>query len=336
MKPSQPQQPFALMQQVESFCRDHQIQPIPLNYVVSYEHLSHNHPELTQDIEQQLEQGHSLNHSLMEQLHQTHLVPDREQLLQNSGQMQQIIDNLIQSIEQSSTSVDTLTEALDQGMSELANQPVQPELKNLVAQLLDASLRARQDQSRLHEQLQQTEAEAAQLQQQLNQARQQAQTDSLTGLLNRDGLQQQLDRLLQHEPHQISLVALDIDHFKRFNDSYGHLLGDKVLQAVAQQIQAEIGDSGLAVRYGGEELLLVLPEHSQAQTLKLAESIRTKVQRIKLINKRTGQSIPSVTLSAGVAQKRPQEPWDDWLDRADQALYQAKDEGRNRVVSAAR
>ncbi|MEH6470318.1 MAG: GGDEF domain-containing protein [Halopseudomonas sp.] len=334
MKSSPKTNAFELMHQVEGFCQRHRITPTPLNYVVSYEHLSQSQPSLSQQIELQIEQGHSLNHSFMAQLHHHHLTPDSQQLVKNSGQMQQIIDNLLSSIQDSTSSVDQLTETLDQGMAELAQQPAQHELKNLIAQLLDASLRAQQDQTKLNDKLRQAEADAATLQQQLQLSQQQAVTDPLTGLLNRAGLERNLQSLLQQDPHQICLIALDIDHFKRFNDNYGHLLGDKVLQLVAAQVKAVAREQDLAIRYGGEELLVILPDVALDKAMQMAEEIRTKVQQVKLVNKRTKQTIPSVTLSGGVAQMLVRESWEDWLDRADKALYQSKGSGRNRVIAA--
>ena len=335
MTTSAPKNAFSMMGEVEAFCRTHKIQPIPLNYAVSYEHLSGNHPQLSAQLNEHISLGHQLNHSYITELHNSHLVPEAQELIDGTVQVRQVIDNLLTTVRDSHSSVDELTQSLDQGMDELAKRPQVEKLEQVVSQLLQASLNAKRDQAKLNQQLQQAEANAAELQQQLHTTQKQAMTDPLTGMLNRTGMNYHLEQLQALNESRLSLVVFDIDHFKRFNDNYGHLLGDKVLQVVASQIKAAIGEQDLAIRYGGEEMLIILPQLELDKAAKLATRILSQVEQIKLINKRTKQSIPPVTLSAGVAQMQPQEQWHDWLERADQALYRAKDSGRNQVQIAA-
>ncbi|MEH6650172.1 MAG: GGDEF domain-containing protein [Motiliproteus sp.] len=334
MKPSYSTDAFTLFGQVETFCRAHKIQPIPLHYMVSYEHLSGNHPQLSEEINQHTSLGHQLNHSYITQLHQEHLVPESQELVEGAHQVREVIDNLLTSVRDSNASVEDLTHSLDQGMDELAKKPALAKLEQVVSNLLQASLNAKQDQQKLRQQLQQAETNAAELQQQLQQSQQQAITDPLTGMLNRAGMNHHLERLRHLDHSQLSLVVFDIDHFKQFNDDHGHLLGDKVLQVVANQIKGAIGEQDLAIRFGGEEMIVILPETGLARAVILADQVLNQVEKINLINKRTKQSLRSVTLSAGVAQIQPQEPWDDLLERADQAMYRAKNNGRNQVQIA--
>lgn len=334
MKPSYTSDAFSLFGQVETFCRSHKIQPIPLHYMVSYEHLSGNHPQLSKEIDDYTNLGHQLNHSYITQLHQDHLVPESQELAEGANQVREVIDNLLTSVRDSNSSVEELTQSLDQGLDELAKKPALAKLEQVVSNLLQASLNAKQDQQHLKQQLQQAEANAAELQQQLHQSQQQAITDPLTGMLNRVGMNHHLERLRQLDNTQLSLVVFDIDHFKQFNDEYGHLLGDKVLQVVANQIKGAIGEQDLAIRFGGEEMIIILPDTELASATVLADRILNQVEKINLINKRTKQSLRSVTLSAGVAQIQPQEPWSDLLERADQAMYRAKHNGRNQVQIA--
>ncbi|RDE22954.1 GGDEF domain-containing protein [Motiliproteus coralliicola] len=334
MRPSNNVNAFALHDQVGDFCRDHKIQPVPLNYMVSFEHLSGNHPELSEELTDYVSLGHQLNHSFILQLHQNHLEPQSQELIEGTQQVQQMIDSLLTSVRGGSSSVDELTHSLDESIGELENNPTLEKLELVVSNLLQASMQAKKDQQQLNQQLQQAEANAEKLQQQLNQTHKQAMTDPLTGMLNRTGMSYHLERLRQLDDIAISMVVFDIDHFKRFNDNYGHLLGDKVLQQVANQIKQMIGKEDLAIRYGGEEMLVILPQANLPQAVKIAERIRQQVGQVKLVNKRTKQTIPSVTLSAGVAQMHPSEDWQDWMERADQALYKAKDAGRNQVMVA--
>jgi diguanylate cyclase (GGDEF)-like protein len=159
-----------------------------------------------------------------------------------------------------------------------------------------------------------------------------AATDGLTGLTNR----RTFDGFLRREYEaceQISVLLFDIDHFKSYNDTYGHQAGDRCLQAVAKVIgDATSNTSGLSARYGGEEFAVVLPNTSERGALKVAEAIRLTVRALGLLN--TAASRGYVTISAGVATRTRSTLGDAALvGEADTALYEAKRLGRNRSVT---
>ena len=152
--------------------------------------------------------------------------------------------------------------------------------------------------------------------------------DALTGLFNRAALGRLLDDAEGPRLHGAPyvLVLLDIDHFKQVNDRYGHLLGDRALRAVADAINASIREGDFAVRYGGEEFLIVLPDTRLDAGFDVAERIRLRVMAATL-------PFP-LTASIGLASGQPgQDPPEAVFDRADQALYRAKTAGRNRIVA---
>ena len=163
-------------------------------------------------------------------------------------------------------------------------------------------------------------------------------TDHLTGLFNRRYLMDSMDKEVQRAVRKggnLSLILLDIDHFKRVNDTYGHLQGDVVLQKVAQQLQKELRSYDIAARYGGEEFIAVLPETSIKEAVFVADRVRCAVQAIKF----NGELSPlSVTISLGVADFQVPEcsTVDGFIKMADDALYRAKAQGRNRVESSDR
>jgi diguanylate cyclase (GGDEF)-like protein len=155
--------------------------------------------------------------------------------------------------------------------------------------------------------------------------------DALTGLYNRRRLLQRMNELIsqaQRQPHPASLLLLDLDHFKHINDSHGHLAGDAVLRQVAELLQASLRAHDMAARYGGEELLLLLPDTDQDIALEVAERLRLAIAQMTVIS---DDLRLSVTASFGVAQLQPQQSAEQWIERADMALYRAKREGRNRV-----
>jgi diguanylate cyclase len=131
----------------------------------------------------------------------------------------------------------------------------------------------------------------------------------------------------------LSALLIDIDHFKKFNDSYGHQVGDQVLRLVAKVLQENVRDRDLAARYGGEELFAVLPGADLGVCSDVAERIRRRISDARLTRRSSGQEISSVTVSIGVAQFKLAESAEALIERCDRALYQAKRSGRNQTVT---
>ncbi len=158
-------------------------------------------------------------------------------------------------------------------------------------------------------------------------------TDHLTGLFNRRYLMETLDKEVQRSNRKggnLSLLILDIDHFKQVNDTYGHLQGDVVLQKVALQLQKELRNYDIAARYGGEEFVAVLPDATLKEAVFVAERVRMSVQSVRFSG---SLSQLKLTVSLGVATFPSPEctTVDGFIKLADDALYRAKSGGRNRV-----
>ena len=170
----------------------------------------------------------------------------------------------------------------------------------------------------------------------LSQSEARARTDALTGLPNRHALEE-FFRAAQTEAMEqdkaLSALLIDIDHFKRFNDNFGHGVGDQVLRLVAKALQAGVREHDLAARYGGEELIAILPGADLAACTAVAERIRHAIAVGKIIRRSTGEELPGITVSIGVGQFQLGESMEDLIDRCDRALYHAKKTGRNRVVT---
>ncbi|EDP74082.1 GGDEF domain-containing protein [Hydrogenivirga sp. 128-5-R1-1] len=158
-----------------------------------------------------------------------------------------------------------------------------------------------------------------------------SETDRLTGLYNKGKFNEVLQREIQRAKRYkrpLSLIIFDIDHFKKINDTYGHKVGDEVLKALAKLIKKNIRKTDFAARWGGEEFVILAPETNVEGAKKLAEKLRQAVETYKF------PTVGKVTISLGVAQLEPDEKPEDFIVRADMALYKAKEGGRNRVEIA--
>lgn len=205
-------------------------------------------------------------------------------------------------------------------------------VKTLMNELGKAATRA----AKLEAQFVEKSRELDVIRESLSQSEARARTDALTGLPNRHALEE-FFRAAQTEAMEkdgsLSALLIDIDHFKKFNDNFGHVVGDQVLRLVAKALQAGVRENDLAARYGGEELIAILPGADLAVCTTVAERIRRTIAEGKIIRRSTGEELPGITVSIGVGQFQLGESMEDLIDRCDRALYQAKKRGRNLVVT---
>jgi diguanylate cyclase len=176
------------------------------------------------------------------------------------------------------------------------------------------------------------------LQHNLEAIRAETMTDPLTGLGNRKYFDRAVIETVKQAKQSgepLSLLMFDIDHFKSFNDNYGHLTGDQVLRLVAMSLRQTIKGKDIIARYGGEEFAVVLPNTALRQALSVADNIRRAVMSKELKKKSTGEILGRVTISVGVSMLQPDDSTDSLIERADACLYAAKRSGRNRVICEA-
>jgi diguanylate cyclase len=224
-----------------------------------------------------------------------------------------------------------------QAISDVADQTeagVDPRslVESLMSELAKAAARA----ARLEASFGEKTRELDTIRDSLNKSEQRAKTDTLTGLPNRRALDEFLrdaQIAAMEKGETLSILLIDIDHFKQFNDKFGHGIGDQVLRLVASALRERVREIDLPARYGGEELIAVLPGANLAACMAVAERIRRSISERQITRRSTGEIIPGVTVSIGVGQFQFGEAMADLIDRCDRALYLAKKKGRNRVVS---
>src|SRR5207302_5222123 len=207
------------------------------------------------------------------------------------------------------------------------------QIEAIVEGLVKSTREMRETNKVLENRLSLSKTEISNLQHSLDAIRAESLTDPLTGLGNRKYFDRAIDTAVMNalangEP--LSLLMFDIDHFKSFNDSYGHLTGDQVLRLVGMSLKQNIKGQDITARYGGEEFAVVLPNTALRQALTVADHIRRAVMAKELKKKSTGEILGRVTISVGVSMLQASEDVDALIDRADACLYAAKRNGRNR------
>jgi diguanylate cyclase len=207
-------------------------------------------------------------------------------------------------------------------------------IESLMGELAKATTRA----TKLEVSFVEKSRELATIRDSLIKSEERAKTDTLTGLPNRRALEEffrkaQVAAMEQDDP--LSALLIDIDHFKRFNDEFGHGVGDQVLRLMATVLRDGVRDIDLPARYGGEELIVILPNAGLATAATIAERIRRSIAECHITRRSTGEALPGITISLGVAQFQGGESMADLIERCDRALYLAKHTGRNRVVTEA-
>ncbi|MBN8528354.1 MAG: GGDEF domain-containing protein [Caulobacterales bacterium] len=210
-------------------------------------------------------------------------------------------------------------------------------LKKVVSTLSTATRKVQRENATLEKKLEASTREVARLREHLEQVRRDAMTDALTNLANRKAFDEQLARLCDEANaggQTLALAVLDIDHFKRFNDTWGHQTGDQVLRYVASVLARVSKHPRIAARYGGEEFALIFPGEFSNEVEKALNLMRQEIGSRALRRRSTNDELGAVTISAGFAQHRAGETPSALLERADEALYASKRGGRNRVTDA--
>jgi diguanylate cyclase len=219
----------------------------------------------------------------------------------------------------------------------LESEAIGPDLlRAVVADLLADTRHLCMVTRELSSQLDKSVREIGLLTERLEQAQTEALLDPLTRLCNRRGLERSIEELGEESRGLTgaALLIVDLDHFKTINDTHGHLLGDKVLRAVAQILRANIKGRDVAARIGGEEFAVFLPDTTLPGAAAVAQQIREAVAKVRLRRTDRNEYIGSITASIGVAHARSGDTLDNLIERADEALYCAKRAGRNRVSAA--
>lgn len=319
----------------------HEIPPAPVCHLMAYQYASGRDESLSQRIEGHMEKQSNLDGHLLHNLfHELYLDDGSAQQIDGHlTDLHNLLYQVLKGVTNACSHTALFDETLRQQATALNGNPSLEDLRSIADTLLQATARSIQQNQVMQEQLQAVEQQTQHLQNEVVKLRDEAATDPLTGLYNRKALNQRLDALLEttQDPEQSTfcVLMLDIDHFKRFNDQFGHIIGDEVIRRVGMTMKELLREGDFPARFGGEEFTVLLPSTDMQGAMEIARELNQAVAKLTLIRRSTKERLPGITISVGAAQARSDDDGETLLERADQALYLAKDGGRNRVVTEA-
>lgn len=307
----------------------HAIEPNPANYELVYRHVVLHEPRLEQAIDDLIRTGtapQGAGHDAAAGI----LDKEVKSILANA---QESLGAIEAAVRVSNADTRGFSEDLAGSAAAMANDPTGPAVQNLI-RLTRAMMEKTQ---RTETELQMRSKEMAGLKNSLSEAQVRADTDALTGLSNRRAFERTLGAggaraALSGKP--MSLAICDIDHFKAVNDTYGHDVGDRVLQFVSAVLQESCGKFGHVSRHGGEEFVVIFEERSIDSAYEIIDGARRDLEQRHVVNKLTNEPLGTITFSAGVALLDASGDVGQLLRSADRALYKAKAAGRNCVETA--
>jgi len=317
--------------------KDLEIPITPENYFVWYEYANGGNVELKQQIEAHLDAGTIFTDSLNHELYETYFANQQhDQLCDVQGGTERLVDNLLSELEGILDGAHSFSSTLEKSQSALKKNPDIKAISRLVASLIEETDQVKRVNSSMEHSLSIMKDEVCILKHSMEELNTTAYTDQLTSIPNRRAFDKSIKDLCgeyQQEGRCFSLLFMDIDHFKTFNDTYGHAVGDKVLSFIANLLKKGVKGDDMVARYGGEEFVVLLPDTLYEGSLTVAQQLCDKVAKKNLVmGGEEKVTLGNIHISVGVATISQEDDMASIIARADQALYTAKEQGRNRVV----
>jgi diguanylate cyclase len=310
----------------------------PRSYEVWYTYVSGSKPLMNDAIKRISAERGQVSYAEIDAIYDAHLCTQRYavEAEKTSSSVIGEIDQVMEMIELALGSTAKYGQSLEALSNDLAGPIDRAKVREVIGSLVVATREVAATNQTLDARLKETRSEMEGLRETLEAVRVESLTDPLTGVSNRKHFEEMLARCVERaasERSALALVVIDIDFFKRFNDTYGHLTGDQVLKLVGITMREIVKANATLSRFGGEEFAIILPGATLEAAHAIAENIRKGVMSRELVKRSTGESLGKVTISAGVAALRQGDNAVSLLERADQCMYLAKRMGRNRTMT---
>ena len=317
-----------------------QIPMSPKNFELWYVYYANQHADVVKHIDSMVKENKAITDAFCKKLYNKYLREDQnEELMRAAGdKISDTLSHVTGMVKEVTESTQQYGQSLTGVNSTLGDTDDVEELKKVLAAVTADTQKMIEQNKMLEQELDQSSSEMENLQKDLESIKKEAMTDGLTALSNRKAFDKKIDyirRRSDEEDQVFTLMMIDIDHFKSFNDTYGHQVGDQVLRLVAKTLTDGIKGKDFAARYGGEEFAIILPESNSQAGKIVGNSLREAVAKKEVINRNSGEKLGRITMSVGVAQYKGDESVEALIERADKALYQAKESGRNQVIVGA-
>lgn len=333
--PEETREAAALLKQAVPQMMRHDIPPNPIHYALWYTYSKGTEPELNRRLEKTVADFDCFPSETASKLFRDYIIRgELEEARQGQKQVIELVDDIEGDISRSVAGGQNYQLSLSQGLAAL-QEPITEDLPSVLNDLQQSTLEMQEQQEKFLYRIRAAQSEIQHLRSQLERAHIAATLDSLTNVFNRNAFTRLLEQALSTDTKGVALVMLDIDHFKQFNDQYGHPLGDRVLQHVGQLLRDLLPPRAMAARYGGEEFCVILRECFDLHSAHaFAEQLRIKIQALRVKVRSTDKVLDSITASFGLALAQAGDDFESLLTRADDALYQAKRNGRNQIHPA--
>ncbi|MEO1550730.1 MAG: GGDEF domain-containing protein [Pseudomonadota bacterium] len=317
--------------------RRHKLPTTPHVFEVFFTHFEGENASVVKEV-QALMDNDGMSEAQILDIHERHLSQGSDPLTLTDVEEKLSVEiaKVFTNISEGMASNSTLTGKLKDGIRDLSQSKSKEELRDIARHLVKSNQAALSASVDLNGRLEASRAQIEAMRDELEQLRENALTDHLTGVLNRRAFDELIVKEMSNAGTKpLSLVIIDIDHFKSINDTWGHNTGDNVLRRLGQLLRDNTKGKDKAARLGGEEFAIILPSTDINGAHTVSEHIRTNFEGLEFIHTESGKHMSPITLSAGIATMIPGEPVEALYERADKVLYEAKTSGRNRTCIAA-
>ena len=310
----------------------HGIPITPRNYTTWYYYVSGKNKELRETIDSLLENNEPCSQETNEEIYKRFFIGKEESTLDEiRDKLQQTLTVVFGELKELSGQTQEYESTTLESVDKLTEDMSVQDIKNVLDEVIAATKKIRSSGEMTHQRLEETTKSLQVLKKDFEDAKTELLQDFLTGVMNRKGFDETLAKSVSSATGNLCLLMIDIDHFKKFNDKHGHIVGDEVLKFVAKNVRKIVRGNDSIARIGGEEFAVILPKTPLLGAVTVAENARASISRLKLERKGKSEKLETITVSIGVSQYKQGESLEEFVNRADQALYFAKNSGRNRV-----
>ncbi len=319
--------------------KEHGILPMPETYSVWFEYHRKSYPRMNSKIDKIIEAGSVFDRDVSRELYNQFILNQvsAESVASASDKTQKIMESVLGLIDGTVSGAAGYNEDLGDFAADLEEMGAMDagNINEMISSIVTKAKSLKREGENLNSKLVESQKEVGDLKVSLEEVSLQVSLDALTGIANRKAFDENLEASIEEakaEKKSLCLLMLDVDHFKKFNDTYGHLMGDQVLRIVASAMKSVIRGKDMCARYGGEEFCVILPDTPLQGGKIVAENIRKAIATRELKRKDTGESYGKVTVSTGVSIYNPlYDNSESMIERADKGLYLSKENGRNCV-----